>query len=382
MGTILKEVILSNKINDVWRSGRDSNPRYAFDVYSLSRRAPSTTRPPLRMLGKAASPSPTHALPQAAPACHDVAMIRSPLLPRATRFAAALMVPLLSAASDSPPPQAAPRPSTADILKSAPADAWATIAADDLLLIDMADGRRVTIWLASGYAPVHVANIRTIARSGWWRDSWIYRVQDNYVTQWGDPTEKRAPPPGINTAPPAEYDWPAAKSGVTRNPFPDAYARQTGFSDDGWPIAGDGKRQWLPHCYGAVGVSRNLAPDTGTGTDLYTVIGHAPRHLDRNIALVGRVIDGMAALSALPRGTGGGLGLYEDAKLYVPIAQVRLASDLAVAEQPRWEHLKPRTPSFAAYRDSRANRQPPFFTVPARAADLCNIPVPVRRVGS
>ncbi len=37
-----------------WRSGRDSNPRYAFDVYSLSRRAPSTTRPPLRMRWKAA----------------------------------------------------------------------------------------------------------------------------------------------------------------------------------------------------------------------------------------------------------------------------------------------------------------------------------------
>ena len=35
-----------------WRSGRDSNPRYAFDVYSLSRRAPSTTRPPLRIAGK------------------------------------------------------------------------------------------------------------------------------------------------------------------------------------------------------------------------------------------------------------------------------------------------------------------------------------------
>ena len=32
-----------------WRSGRDSNPRYGFAVYSLSRRAPSTTRPPLRM---------------------------------------------------------------------------------------------------------------------------------------------------------------------------------------------------------------------------------------------------------------------------------------------------------------------------------------------
>ncbi len=31
-----------------WRRGRDSNPREAFDLYSLSRGAPSTTRPPLR----------------------------------------------------------------------------------------------------------------------------------------------------------------------------------------------------------------------------------------------------------------------------------------------------------------------------------------------
>jgi hypothetical protein len=31
-----------------WRRERDSNPRYAFDVNTLSRRAPSTTRPPLR----------------------------------------------------------------------------------------------------------------------------------------------------------------------------------------------------------------------------------------------------------------------------------------------------------------------------------------------
>ena len=35
-----------------WRSGRDSNPGYAFGVYSLSRRAPSTTRPPLRIPGR------------------------------------------------------------------------------------------------------------------------------------------------------------------------------------------------------------------------------------------------------------------------------------------------------------------------------------------
>ena len=31
-----------------WRRGRDSNPRYAINVYTLSRRATSTTHPPLR----------------------------------------------------------------------------------------------------------------------------------------------------------------------------------------------------------------------------------------------------------------------------------------------------------------------------------------------
>ena len=31
-----------------WRRGRDSNPRYAINVHTLSRRAPSTTRTPLR----------------------------------------------------------------------------------------------------------------------------------------------------------------------------------------------------------------------------------------------------------------------------------------------------------------------------------------------
>ncbi len=44
-----------------WRSGWDSNPRRALDPYTLSRRAPSTTRPPLRAgaasMGGAGSPA-------------------------------------------------------------------------------------------------------------------------------------------------------------------------------------------------------------------------------------------------------------------------------------------------------------------------------------
>jgi len=286
---------------------------------------------------------------------------------------------LLAPAPGSLKPLQAPQPS-AQILAEAPANAWGRIADDDLMVIDFPDRRRVVIWLATPFAPVHVANIRTIARSGWWDDATIYRVQDNYVTQWGDATEKKPPTAGINLKPPAEYEWPAKGRAIIPNRYRDAYARVTGYSPDGWPLAGDGQRQWLPHCYGMVGVARDLAPDTGTGGDLYTVIGHAPRHLDRNIALVGRVVDGMEILSSMPRGHGNGLGVYEHASMRVPIGKVRMVSDLPPGERPQFDYLKPASDSFGRYIESRANRQPPFFQLPANAADLCNLMPPVRRV--
>ena len=40
--------LIEKKGFKIWRTGRDSNPRYAFDVYSLSRGALSTTQPPVR----------------------------------------------------------------------------------------------------------------------------------------------------------------------------------------------------------------------------------------------------------------------------------------------------------------------------------------------
>ena len=134
---------------------------------------------------------------------------------------------------------------------------------------------------------------------------------------------------------------------------------------------------WPVHCYGMVGVGRNMSPDTGSGAELYTVIGHAPRHLDRNIALVGRVIEGIEHLSSLPRGTGP-LGVYESRAEQVPIASIRLGNE--VKDLPAYEYLSTESQSFAKYADARANRRDAFFIRPAGGADVCNIPVPVRRV--
>ena len=62
------------------------------------------------------------------------------------------------------------------------------------------------------------------------------------------------------------------------------YADEVGFSD-GFPVARDPRngKMWLAHRYGMVGAGRDNAPDSGGGTELYAVIGHAPRQLDRNV---------------------------------------------------------------------------------------------------
>ena len=154
---------------------------------------------------------------------------------------------------------------------------------------------------------------------------------------------------------------------------------------DGWPLAAELNAEtrvpkfWPVHCYGMVGVGRNLSPNTGTGAELYTVIGHAPRHLDRNIAVVGRIIEGIDHLSSLPRGKGQ-LGFYADASKRVPIQSIRLGTALPPTEQPKFEYLSTESKAFASYADARANRRDPFFIKPAGGADICNIPVPVRRV--
>lgn len=273
----------------------------------------------------------------------------------------------------------APDPS-AVVAESAASD-WREIDPRNLLLIDL-DGGRVAIELAPDFAPVHVANIRRMARAGWWAGAGIYRVQENYVTQWGLGEAERAMPEGVVAVPPAEYERPLA--GLNPRPlgFPDAYAPAAGHTG-GWPVAWDPARgsAWLTHCVGAVGVARDLAPDTGSGSELYTVIGQAPRQLDRNIALVGRVIDGMSLLSARPRGTGE-LGFYraEAGEAPVPIRAVRLAADLPEAERPRYEAMRTDSTAFARYVAGRANRGGAFFTVPAGGVDVCNVNVPVRRV--
>lgn len=267
----------------------------------------------------------------------------------------------------------------AEIVAEAPTSAWRDIPTDDLLVMDLRNGGRVVIQLAPEFAPVHVANIRALAKGGWWTGSTIYRVQDNYVVQWGNNESTRPLPQGVVAKPPAEYHRALKGLEITPLGSADPYAPSAGFAS-GWPVAFDSKAGTanLTHCYGFVGVGRDLSPDTGTGGELYGVIGHAPRHLDRNIAVVGRVVEGIERLTALPRGTEA-LGFYKVEAQHVPISSVMLASELVPGARPAFQMMDTSSATFAAYLKGRANRNDDFFIRPAGGVDLCNAPVPIRR---
>ena len=309
--------------------------------------------------------------------------MKAKLLLAATLLAASLGAAPALAQTENP---AAPSPG--EIVAAAPASEWVAIAPDDLLVMDLAPDareqpRRVVIQLVSApFSQPWVANIRTLARAHWWDGLAIVRAQDNYVVQWGDPdaeepAKARALPAGLVATAEADYLTPrTAGEGTWFKWANGPYANHHGFFR-GWPVGWNVGAKWPAHCYGSVGVGRNLSPDAGSGAELYTVIGHAPRHLDRNIAVVGRVIEGIEHLSTLPRGTEA-LGFYKTPEERTPIASIRLGSE--VVGLPTYQFLSTEGEAFARYADARANRRDPFFIVPAGGADICNIPVPVRRV--
>jgi len=264
---------------------------------------------------------------------------------------------------------------------SKPAD-WRTPDPNDTLYLDLAAGR-VVIELAPTYAPLHAANIRAMAHEHYFDGLAILRVQDNFVTQWGDPNaddkDKVRPFGKASKTLAPEFERAMTRDlPFTRLPDGDVYAPEVGFSN-GLPVARDPKagKTWLAHCYGMVGAGRDNGVDSGSGAELYVVIGEAPRQLDRNIAVVGRVVQGMELLASLPRGTGA-LGFYEKPAQRVAIKSVRLAADVPEAERTPLQLLRTDTPTFTALVESRRNRSDDWYKVPAGRIGLCNVPLPVR----
>lgn len=271
--------------------------------------------------------------------------------------------------------------SAGEIIAAAPAADWRRPDPENLLYMQLGSGV-VIIELAPRFAPEHVENIRMLAREHFWDGTSVYRVQDNFVAQFGDADAddeaKAKSLGGAEKKLPAEFHRSARDLPFDRLPDADGWAPEVGFVES-FPAARDPEQNkaWLAHCYGTVGAGRGNEPDSSVGAELYVVIGQAPRQLDDNITVIGRVLMGMEALSALPRGPGP-MGFYEDAAVRTPIRAVRLGTEVPEAVRPKLEVLRSDTKSFRDAIEARRNRVDEFYKRPAGHIDLCNVPVPVR----
>lgn len=275
-----------------------------------------------------------------------------------------------------------PGPTMASVLAATKPSDWRPLDPENTLYLDLPAGR-VVIELHPAFAPGHVSNVKALVREGYFDGLSINRAQDNYVVQWGDANDqdpqKRRPIRKAKPTLPPEFDRPIA-SDLPWTPLPDGdvYAAEVGWSA-GFPAARDPKsgRTWLTYCYGTLGAGRGNDAASGGGSELFVIIGHAPRHLDRNVTAFGRVLRGIELLSTLPRGSGN-LGFYEKAEQRVPIRSLRVAADVPAAERVALEVLRTDSAAFRSLIEARRNRREEWFKLPVGRVELCNVPIPVR----
>jgi len=286
-----------------------------------------------------------------------------------------------------------PALTSTDVMAAAGPDDWREPDPANLVMMEIrpasgAAPQQVLMELAPRFAPEHAANIRALVRGGYFDGLAVLRVQDNFVTQWGDPgdpagaenAKTRPLPEGAKAKVPAEFD--TALTGLPLHALTetDGWAPLNGFVD-GFAVAADPAktpqgRAWLAHCYGAVGAGRGNEIDSSTGASLYAIIGHSPRALDLNITVVGRILKGIEHLAALPRG-GGNMGFYKPEEARPPLMSAKLLADLPATERPKVQVMRTDTPTWANLLHTRRYRGG-WYVASSGRVDLCSTAVPVR----
>lgn len=264
------------------------------------------------------------------------------------------------------------------LVHQAVADEWREVDPENLVVMDLSYGR-VLIELAPQFSPHHAERFRSLVRSKFFDGQTFYRVIDGFVAQGGigEGDDKKLP------------DWPALKAEFDRNvgidveftPLgsPDLFAEQVGHVD-GFPAGRSKKdqRMWALHCPGAVAMARDNDPDTG-GTEFYIPIGQAPRRLDRNLTVFGRVLDGMQFVQKLNRGDPKvESGVIQDATKRDPIVRVQMAADMLQAGRPRIQVMDTTSKAFSDYKSQRRNPAPDFYKRVSPNLDICAFSAPVR----
>lgn len=132
----------------------------------------------------------------------------------------------------------------------------------NIWVLDLSTGGRVTIWLRPDVAPHMVERVRALTRQKFYDGLPFHRVIDNFMAQGGDPKG----------------------DGTGGSPLPDLKA----------------EFNYLPHTRGAVAAAR-AEKDDSANSQFYIVF--QPRlQLDQKYTVFGRVIAGMQWVDAIEKG--------------------------------------------------------------------------------
>ena len=251
---------------------------------------------------------------------------------------------------------------------------WREVEPENLVFMELHEGT-VVIELNPVFAPKTVAQFRQLLQDKFYDGLSFYRVIDGFVAQGGDGSDlgELSNIPLIDAE--FELEW-RDKLPYTPVQNPDLFAAETGFMD-GFAVARDpsANSAWLTHCPGTLAMARNDSPDSSR-TDFYIVIGQAPRYLDRNMNVFGRVIDGMQAVQRIQRGKPGDNGVIQDETRSSRIRHMRLGADIPEEERLSAYVADTGSEGFEGLLESRRNRKQKFFhNRPPRVLDVCQVPV-------
>lgn len=212
------------------------------------------------------------------------------------------------------------------------AEQWRTAESENLAYMYI-DSGLVVIELAPFMAPNHVSQFKQLVAEQFYHGLDFYRVIDGFVAQGGDESETKE---SKNKGPlVAEFTRKAPPNSnfklIQNNDF---LAPQTGYLN-GFSAGKDPKtnEEWLLHCPGTVALARNNEANSAT-TDFYIVIGQAPRHLDRNMSIFGRVLYGMDKVQKLQRADmSNPSGVIEDPAKRSKITSILMEKDVPLEQR-------------------------------------------------
>jgi peptidylprolyl isomerase len=250
---------------------------------------------------------------------------------------------------------------------------WREVDPDNLVFVELLNGRFV-IELNPRFAPKTVDQFRRLVQSRFYDGLSFYRVIDGFVAQGGDGSDlgELSSVPELEAEFDLDWDDEIPFASVQK---PDFYADETGFID-AFPVARNFKddKLWLVHCPGMIAMARGEETDTSR-TDFYIVIGQAPRYLDRNMNVFGRVIDGMEVVQAIQRGPADANGIISSDTERSRIRSMRLGSELPKDKQLKALVMDSESKPFRKMLEERRNRKHKFFfNKPPKLLDVCQIP--------